>query len=36
MNLLGISTYIQAVLSGVILMIAIWLDNRKELRGEYK
>lgn len=36
MNLLGVSTYIQAVLSGVILMIAIWLDNRKELRGEYK
>ena len=36
MNLLGISTYLQTVLSGVILMIAIWLDNRKELKGESK
>jgi ribose transport system permease protein len=35
MNLLGVSTYIQAVLGGVILKIAIWLDNRKELKGEY-
>lgn len=36
MNLLGVSTYIQAVLSGIILIVAIWLDNRKELEGEYK
>jgi ribose transport system permease protein len=36
LNLLGVSTFQQAILSGVILMIAIWLDNRKELKGEYK
>ena len=29
MNFLGISIYMQTVLSGVILVIAIWLDNRK-------
>lgn len=29
MNLLGISTYMQTVLQGTILVIAIWLDNRK-------
>jgi ribose transport system permease protein len=34
MNLLGVSTYIQTVLSGIILITAIWLDNRKDLRGE--
>jgi ribose transport system permease protein len=34
MNLLGVSTYMQIVLSGAILIIAIWLDNRKELKGE--
>lgn len=33
MNLLGVSTYIQTVLSGVILVMAIWLDNRKDMRG---
>ncbi len=36
MNLLGVSTYMQAVLSGIILIVAIWLDNRKDLKGEYK
>jgi ribose transport system permease protein len=36
MTLMGVSTYMQAVLSGAILIIAIWLDNRKDLRGEYK
>lgn len=30
MNLLGVSTYLQLVLSGAILILAIWLDNRKE------
>ena len=36
MTLIGVSTYMQVIMSGVILMIAIWLDNRKELRGEVK
>ena len=36
MNLLGVSTFMQAVLSGIILIMAIWLDNRKEHRGEYR
>ena len=36
LTLMNFSTYMQAVLSGAILIIAIWLDNRKELRGEYK
>lgn len=31
MNMLGVSTYMQTVLKGAILIIAIWLDNRKEL-----
>lgn len=31
MNMLGVSTYMQAVLKGAILIIAIWLDNRKEV-----
>lgn len=30
MNMLGVSTYMQTVLKGVVLIIAIWLDNRKE------
>ena len=30
MNLLGVSPYLQVVLKGAILVIAIWLDNRKE------
>lgn len=30
MNLLGVSTYLQNVLIGAILIIAIWLDSRKE------
>ena len=30
MNMLGISTYMQTVMKGVILVTAIWLDNRKE------
>lgn len=31
MNLLGVSTYMQAVMEGAILVVAIWLDNRKDL-----
>lgn len=31
MNLLGVSPYMQTVLKGAILVVAIWLDNRKEL-----
>ena len=30
MNLLGVSPYLQVVLKGAILVVAIWLDNRKE------
>jgi ribose transport system permease protein len=30
MNLLGVSAYLQVVLKGAILVVAIWLDNRKE------
>jgi len=30
MNLLGVSPYLQVVLKGTILVVAIWLDNRKE------
>lgn len=30
MNMLGISTYLQTVMKGVVLVLAIWLDNRKE------
>ena len=30
MNLLGVSSYLQVVLKGAILVVAIWLDNRKE------
>lgn len=30
LNLLGVSTYMQSVLKGAILIIAIWLDNLKE------
>ena len=30
MNLLGVSSYMQVVLKGAILVLAIWLDNRKE------
>jgi ribose/xylose/arabinose/galactoside ABC-type transport system permease subunit len=31
MNLLGVEPYMQTVLKGAILVLAIWLDNRKEL-----
>ena len=31
MNLLGVAPYMQVVLKGLILVVAIWLDNRKEL-----
>lgn len=31
MNLLGVSPYMQFVMQGAILIVAIWLDNRKEL-----
>lgn len=33
MNMLGISTYMQTVMKGAVLVIAIWLDNRKEVFG---
>lgn len=29
MNLLGLSTYMQTVMRGLVLVVAIWLDNRK-------
>ncbi len=31
LNLLGVSTFIQTMMKGAILVIAIWLDNRREL-----
>ena len=31
LNLLGVSIYAQTVLKGAILVIAIWLDNRKDM-----
>lgn len=31
MNMLNLSTYMQTVMRGAVLVIAIWLDNRKEL-----
>ena len=31
MNLLGLSTYMQTVMRGAVLVVAIWLDNRKVL-----
>lgn len=31
MNLLGVSPFMQTMMAGAILIIAIWLDNRKEL-----
>ena len=31
MNMLGLSTYMQTVMRGAVLVVAIWLDNRKEL-----
>lgn len=30
MNLLGVSTHMQSVMRGAILIVAIWLDNRRE------
>jgi ribose transport system permease protein len=33
MTLWGVSPYMQVVLKGAILVLAIWLDNRKELQG---
>lgn len=33
MNLLGVSTYMQAILKGAVLIVAIWLDNRKDVQG---
>ena len=36
LNLMGVSTYLQLMVSGIILIIAIWLDNRKDLRREYR
>ena len=32
LNLLGASPYMQVILKGLILVIAIWLDNRKEIK----
>ena len=31
MNMLNLSTYMQTVMRGAVLVVAIWLDNRKEL-----
>lgn len=31
MNMFGLSTYMQTVMRGAVLVIAIWLDNRREL-----
>lgn len=31
MNMLGLSTYMQTVMRGAVLVVAIWLDNRREL-----
>ena len=31
MNMLGLSTYMQSVMRGAVLVVAIWLDNRREL-----
>lgn len=31
MNMLNLSTYMQTVMRGVVLVVAIWLDNRREL-----
>lgn len=31
LNLLGVTPYMQVVLKGAILVVAIWLDNRKQL-----
>ncbi len=31
LNLLGVSTFTQTIMKGAILVIAIWLDNRREL-----
>ena len=30
LNLLGVSTYLQVAVKGAILVLAIWLDNRKQ------
>ncbi len=31
LNLLGVTPYLQVVLKGAILVLAIWLDNRTQL-----
>ncbi|MFR1989225.1 MAG: hypothetical protein ACLS3C_03785 [Oscillospiraceae bacterium] len=31
MNPLGLSTHMQPIMRGAVLVIAIWLDNRREL-----
>ena len=31
LNLLGVSTYLQVAVKGAILVLAIWLDNRKQV-----
>jgi ribose transport system permease protein len=36
MDLLGVSPFVKTLLTGAVLILAIWLDNRKEIRGEYK
>lgn len=36
MNLLGVSPYMKVMLTGIVLILAIWLDNRKETRREFK
>jgi ribose transport system permease protein len=34
LNLLGASPYMQVILKGIILVLAIWLDNRKDFGGK--
>ncbi len=33
LNLLGVTPYMQVVLKGAILVVAIWLDNRRAVVG---
>jgi ribose transport system permease protein len=35
LDLLGVTTHMKVVFTGTILVVAIWLDNRKELRRGY-
>ena len=33
MNLMGVSTFMQTIMNGLVLVLAIWLDNRKDMKG---